>query len=199
MVFPLTNILAGPEPPRDGQATSPTAGVCMAQVQPEVQPKVQPGLEGVAAFEPGLPPAEPFPIPVHSDDVRVDVESALAMLAPARGFRPLLDISAEQCREDLARAGVMALSFVAQSARGIGLPMVPQREIDKAKTIVQRFMIRWRGEPDPQHVRAVDAYFTSAVLEQKKYGRLVRPSANYTGPSARRPDEVPGWNPAWAC
>ena len=26
----------------------------------------------------------------------------------------------------------MALSFVAQSARGIGLPMVPQREIDKA-------------------------------------------------------------------
>jgi citrate synthase len=318
------------------------------------------GLLVDAAFEPGLPPAEPFPIPVHSGDVRVDVQSALAMLAPAWGFRPLLDISEEQCREDLARAAVMALSFVAQSARGIGLPMVPQREIDKARTIVERFMIRWRAEPDPQHVRAVDAYFTSAaehgmnastftarvvastgadvaaalsaavgaisgplhggapsrvlamieeiertgdadgyvrgvldrherlmgfghrvyraedprartlrqiardldapryqvaeafeksaleqlaerrpdrvlatnvefwaaivldfaeipahmftsmftcartagwsahILEQKKYGRLVRPSANYIGPPARRPDEVPGWNPAWA-
>jgi citrate synthase len=318
------------------------------------------GLLVDGAFEPGLPPAEPFPIPVHSGDVRVDVQSALAMLAPAWGFRQLLDISEEQCREDLARAAVMAMSFVAQSARGIGLPMVPQREIDKARTIVERFMIRWRGEPDPLHVRAVDAYFTSAaehgmnastftarvvastgadvaaalsaavgaisgplhggapsrvlamieeiertgdadgyvrgvldrrerlmgfghrvyraedprartlrrvareidapryhvaeafekaalvrlaerrpdrvlatnvefwaaivldyaeipahmftsmftcartagwsahILEQKKYGRLVRPSANYTGPPARRPDEVPGWNPAWA-
>ena len=36
------------------------------------------------AFAPGLPPAEPYPIPVHSGDIRVDVQSALAMLAPAR-------------------------------------------------------------------------------------------------------------------
>ena len=57
-----------------------------------------------------------------------------------------------QARDDLARAAVMALSYVAQSARGQGLPMVPQREIDKAQTVVERFMIRWRGEPDPKHV-----------------------------------------------
>ena len=43
-------------------------------------------------FNPGLPPAEPFPLPVHSGDVRVDVQSALAMLAPAWGLEPLLDI-----------------------------------------------------------------------------------------------------------
>jgi citrate synthase len=41
--------------------------------------------------------------------------------------------------------------------------MVPQAEIDKAQTIVERFMIRWRGEPDPRHVHAVDAYWTSAA------------------------------------
>ena len=121
------------------------------------------GLLVDGAYEPGLPPAEPFPIPVHSGDVRVDVQSALTILAPAWGFRPLLDISDEQARADLARSSVMALSFVAQSARGIRLPMVPQREIDKAHTIVERFMIRWRGDPDPAHVRAVDAYFTSAA------------------------------------
>ena len=112
---------------------------------------------------PGLPPAEPFPLPVHSGDVRVDVQSALAMLAPAWGFRQLLDIDEAETRDNLARASVMALSFVAQSARGIGLPMVPQSEVDKANTIVERFMIRWRGDPDPRHVEAVDAYWTSAA------------------------------------
>src|ERR1700751_1637168 len=115
------------------------------------------------AFAPALPPAEPYPIPVHSGDIRVDVQSALAMLAPAWGLRPLLDISDEQAREDLARASVMALSFVAQAARGIGLPMVPQRRVDEAATITERFMIRWRGDPDPRHVRAVDSYWTSAA------------------------------------
>jgi citrate synthase len=114
-------------------------------------------------FNPGLPPAEPFPLAIHSGDIRVDVQSALATLAPIWGLKPLLDISDEEARDNLARAAVMALSFVAQSARGIDHPMVPQKEIDKAETIVERFMIRWRGEPDPKHVQAVDAYWTSAA------------------------------------
>jgi citrate synthase len=114
-------------------------------------------------FNPGLPPAEPFPLPVRTGDVRVDVQSALAMLAPVWGLKPLLDIDATQARNDLARASVMALSYVAQSARGLDKPMVPQKEVDKAGTIVERFMIRWRDEPDPKHVEAVDAYWVSAA------------------------------------
>jgi len=114
-------------------------------------------------FGPGLPPADPFPIPVHTGDVRVDVQAALAMLAPYWGYRPLLDIAAEEAREQLARASVMALSYVAQSARGIGVPAVPQARIDQCSTITERFMTRWRGEPDPAHVRAVDAYWVSAA------------------------------------
>ena len=121
------------------------------------------GVAGRQRVQPGLPPAEPFPIPVHSGDVRVDVQSAIAMLAPAWGLRPLLDIDDDTARENLAHVSVMAMSFVAQSARGLGQPMVPQPEIDKAKTIVERFMVRWRGEPDPRHVQAVDAYFVSAA------------------------------------
>ena len=113
-------------------------------------------------FNPGLPPAEPFPIPVHSGDVRVDVQAATAMLAPVWGLKPLLDISDEEARNQLARVSVMVLSYVAQSARGTA-PAVPQSEIDKAETIVERMMIRWRGEPNPKHVRAVDAYFVSAA------------------------------------
>ncbi|GIE89359.1 citrate synthase 2 [Actinoplanes regularis] len=114
-------------------------------------------------FGPGLPPAEPFPVPVHSGDIRVDVQSAVAMLAPYWGLDQLLDITDEQARKDLARVSVTALSFVAQAARGLGLPAVPQKDIDKAETIVERFMRRWRGEPDPRHVKAVDAYFISAA------------------------------------
>jgi citrate synthase len=114
-------------------------------------------------FGPGLPPAEPFPLPVHTGDVRVDVQAALAMLAPYWGYRPLLDISDADAREQLARASVMALSYVAQSARGIGIPAVPQSRIDLCTTITERFMTRWRGDPDPSHVAAVDAYWVSAA------------------------------------
>ncbi|MQA86824.1 MAG: citrate synthase [Streptosporangiales bacterium] len=114
-------------------------------------------------FKPGLPPAEPYPLPVHSGDIRVDVQSAIAMLGPAWGLRQLLDIDEHQARDDLARASVMAMSFVAQSARGLGMPMVPESRIDEASTIVERFMIRWRGEPNPDHVKAVDSYFVSAA------------------------------------
>ena len=113
-------------------------------------------------FNPGLPNAEPFPLPVHTGDVRVDVQAALAMLAPAWGFKPLLDISDEEARNNLARTSVMALSYVAQSARG-EKSVVPESEVNKAHTVVERMMIRWRGEPDPVHVRAIDAYFVSAA------------------------------------
>ena len=46
----------------------------------------------------------------------------------------------------------MALSYVAQSARGIYQPAVPQREIDEGRTVTSAFMTRWQGEPDPEHV-----------------------------------------------
>jgi citrate synthase len=112
---------------------------------------------------PGLPPAEPHPLSAHSGDPRVDVQAALAMLGPQWGFGETIDISDEDARDNLARASVMALSFVAQSARGIGKPPVSQREVDKATSIPERFLIRWRGEADPRHVKAIDAYWISAA------------------------------------
>ena len=112
---------------------------------------------------PGMPPAEPNALTVHSGDPRVDVQAALAILGPQWGFKPLIDISDEEARDNLARASVMALSFVAQSARGIGRPPVSQREVDKAHSIPERFLIRWRGEADPRHVEAIDAYWISAA------------------------------------
>lgn len=114
-------------------------------------------------FNPGLPSAEPFLIPVHSGDVRVDVQSAIAMLAPAWGLKPLLDISDNEARDNLARVAVMVLSYVAQAARGTLEPAVPQSEINKAHTVVERMLIGWKGEVNPIHARAIDAYFVSAA------------------------------------
>src|SRR5437016_12808570 len=112
---------------------------------------------------PGMPPAEPHSLSVRSGDPRVDVQSALAMLGPQWGFRQLIDISDEEARDNLARASVMALSFVAQSARGIGKAPVSQREVDKARSIPERFLIRSRGDADPKHAEAIDAYWISAA------------------------------------
>jgi len=121
------------------------------------------GLLVDGSFEPGLPPATPHALTIRSGDPRVDLQAALATLGPEWGLQAVIDIDDETAREDLARVAVMGLSFVAQAARGIGQPPVPQSEVDKARSIPERFLIRWRGEADPRHVKAIDAYWISAA------------------------------------
>jgi len=122
------------------------------------------GLLVDGAYQPGLPPAEPFPIPVHSGDIRADVQSAIALTAPYWGLRQLYDIEdPAEVRADLARTAVMVLSYVAQAARGLGQPAVPEARINECDTIVERMLMRWRGEVNPDHAKAIDAYFVSAA------------------------------------
>ena len=104
-----------------------------------------------------LPGAEPFPLPVRTGDDRVDMQSALAQLAPIWGFRPIVDVTSARLRDDLARASVMAISFLAQSVRGEEIPAIPQREVNTAGGIAQRFVMRWRGEVDPNEAAAINS------------------------------------------
>jgi citrate synthase len=150
------------EPDKDGGALR-YRGVDIEEIVGKVPFEQVWGLLVDGTLEPGLPPAEPHPLAVRTGDPRVDVQAALAMLGPEWGFESLIDVSDEQARNDLARASVMALSFVAQSARGTGRPPVPQKEVDTATSIPERFLIRWRGEADPDHVKAIDAYWISAA------------------------------------
>jgi citrate synthase len=121
------------------------------------------GLLVDGTYEPGLPPAEPYNIAIHTGDVRADVQASVAMLAPMLGMGQTYDISDEQARLDLSRVAVMVLSYAAQAARGLGRPVVTQRVVDEGATLAEKFLIRWRGEADPLHVKAIDAYWTSAA------------------------------------
>jgi citrate synthase len=57
----------------------------------------------------------------------------------------------------------MMLSYVAQAARGTRAAAVPQRVVDAGRSVTERFMIRWHGEPDPRHVAAIDRYWVCAA------------------------------------
>ncbi|MGH3346310.1 MAG: citrate synthase 2 [Nocardioides sp.] len=150
------------EPDKEGSALR-YRGVDIEELAGRVPFEKVWGLLVDGSYTPGLPPAEPYNIAIHTGDVRADVQASVAMLAPMLGMGQTYDISDAQARLDLSRVAVMVLSYAAQSARGIGTPLVPQREVDQGRTLAERFLIRWRGEADPSHVRAIDAYWSSAA------------------------------------
>ena len=73
------------------------------------------------AYTPGLPPAEPYNLPIHTGDVRADVQAGGGDAGPdARGWaRPTTSPTRRRAPTCPAIA-VMVLSYAAQSARGIG-------------------------------------------------------------------------------
>ena len=52
---------------------------------------------------PGLPVEEPTALPVRSGDPRIDLQAALALLAPRWRLPMLIDTPADQARDQLAR------------------------------------------------------------------------------------------------
>jgi citrate synthase len=150
------------EPDREGGALR-YRGVDIEELVGQVRFEQVWGLLVDGAYDPGLPPAEPHLLNVNSGSTRVDLQAAIAMLAAEWGFKELIDIGDEVARDNLARASAAGLSFVAQSARGGGRPPVPESELDRADSIAERFLIGWRGEADPRHIKAIDAYWISAA------------------------------------
>ncbi|WP_028063470.1 citrate synthase 2 [Solirubrobacter soli] len=142
------------EPDRDGGALR-YRGVDIEELAGRVPFEQVWGLLVDDALTPGLTAAEPRDLPVRSGNTRADVQAAVATLATA----PLIDIDDEQARTDLATVSALTLDFVAQSARGADLAPVPAA----SGTAAERFLTRWRGEADPRHARAIDAYWVSAA------------------------------------
>ena len=113
-------------------------------------------------FEPGMPPSERIELQDPSGSVPADLQAALATLGPKWGMKKLVDIDAEQARDDLARLSAATLTIVAQAARG-KQPPVPESEVEQGDIAAAQFLIRWRGEADPRAVKALDTYWISAA------------------------------------
>ena len=58
------------------------------------------GLLVDGALDPGLSPAEPLPLPVHTGDPRVDIQAAVAALAPSWGIHASAARLGEGLRND---------------------------------------------------------------------------------------------------
>ncbi len=149
------------EPDRDGGALR-YRGVDLAELAGRLPFEQVWGLLVDDEPLPGLVPGEPGPLPLRTGDVRVDVQASLPTLAVSLGLQPLLDISASRVRDDLAAVSDALHAFTATAARGEAA-QVPKGRVAAATTAAERFLVRWRGEPDPAHVAAVDAYWTSAA------------------------------------
>ena len=82
------------EPDKEGSALR-YRGVDIEEIVGRVPFEKVWGLLIDGAYQPGLPPAEPYNIPIHTGDVRADVQAGVAMLAPMLGMRQTYDISDE--------------------------------------------------------------------------------------------------------
>jgi citrate synthase len=114
------------------------------------------------SFEPGMPRAEDVELPARTGSAMADLQAATTVLGGKWKLRQLIDIDAEQARDDLARLSAAMLSLVAQSARG-EKERVPDDVVAEGETAAERFLIRWRGEAEERHVRAIDSYWVSAA------------------------------------
>jgi citrate synthase len=149
------------EPDREGSALR-YRGVDIEELV-EIYPFEQVwGLLVDGSFDPGMPRAERIELQDPSGSVMADLQAGLATLGPKWGLRQLVDVSAEDARDDLARLSAAALSIVAQAARGEQSP-VPESDVEKGENAAAQFLIRWRGEADPRHVTAIDTYWVSAA------------------------------------
>ncbi|MCU1679178.1 MAG: citrate synthase [Frankiales bacterium] len=120
------------------------------------------GLLVDGSLAPGLPLVSDVELPGRFGDVRVDLQSGLAALSAIHKFGFFYDIDEAQARVDLGLASATGIAMVAASARG-DQPAVPESEVAKGTTTAERFLLRWRGEADPAHVKAIDTYWVSAA------------------------------------
>jgi citrate synthase len=90
-----------------------------------------------------------------------DLQAETARLSGEWKLGKLNEISDEQAREDLGRLSAQMMTIVARSARVADgkTDSVPEEVVAKGKTAAEKFLLRWRGEADPRHVRAIDTYW----------------------------------------
>ena len=108
-----------------------------------------------------MPGPEPYEPAGLTGNAPADLQAETARLSGVWGLGKLNEISDGQAREDLGRLSGQMMSIVARSARLAdgNTDAVPDEVVARGTTAAEKFLLRWRGEADPRHVKAIDTYW----------------------------------------
>jgi citrate synthase len=148
------------EPDREGGALR-YRGVDIEELVGHVPYEKVWGLLVDESLEPGMPEPEDYEPAALTGRAPSDAQAEIARLSGVWKLGQLADISDEQARDDLGRLSAQLMAIVARSARvGDGhSDAIPDDVVATGKTAAGKFLLRWRGEADPRHARAIDSYW----------------------------------------
>jgi citrate synthase len=107
-----------------------------------------------------MPEPEPYEPAALSGNAPSDLQAETARLSSHWSLGKLNEISDDQARTDLARISAQMMEIVARSAAiGDGGEPAPDDVVAQGETAAERFLLRWRGEANPDHVKAIDTYW----------------------------------------
>jgi citrate synthase len=107
-----------------------------------------------------MPDPEPYEPARLTGNAPADLQAETARLAGEWKLGKLNEISDEQAREDLGRLSAQMMGIVARSAAvADGREPASDEVVEQGKTVAEKFLLRWRGEADPRHVKAIDTYW----------------------------------------
>ena len=142
------------EPDKEGGAGLRYRGVDIEDARRPVPYEKVWGLLVDESFEPGMPDPEPYEPDGLSGQRPSDLQAETARLSSEWGLGKLVDIDESQARDDLARLSAQMMSIVAKSAAvADGREPRPRRRRRRRATAAEKFLLRWRGEADPDHVK----------------------------------------------
>jgi citrate synthase len=147
------------EPDREGGALR-YRGVDIEELVGRVPYEKVWGLLVDESLEPGMPDPAPHEPKNLTGNAPSDLQAETARLSSEWGLRKLVDVDDQELRDDLARLSAQMMALVAKSAAiHDGREPAPDDVVERGNTAAEKFLLRWRGEADPDHVKAIDTYW----------------------------------------
>ncbi len=176
------------EPDREGGALR-YRGVDIEELVGQVPYEKVWGLLVDESLEPGMPDPEPYEPASLTGNAPSDLQAETARLSSVWNLQKIVDIEDLQARNDLARLSAQMMSIVAKSAAvHDGRDPAPDDVVAQGETAAEKFLLRWRGEADPDHVKAIDTYWLCTAEHGLNASTFTARITASTGRGRRRRD-----------
>jgi citrate synthase len=107
-----------------------------------------------------MPDPEPYEPVALTGNAPADLQAETARLSGEWKLGKLNEITDEQARQDLGRLSAQMMEIVARSAAvADGREPASDDVVAQGETAAEKFLLRWRGEANPDHVKAIDTYW----------------------------------------